>query len=169
MGKGLETLAASSGFKGKAQWIDQRHKIKPSVLTVHVLYRVEPGNYLPLRDNIPKATTKHSGNRWWHYSSKKHRQERQSYLTNSLFLRVFSWLVRRPDRDSRRNQLKYFKLQNKRTAMYTHMYTHTRFSENSANLKSLLIFFYRLKRVKCNSYHRDRTNTDESIFSIYVS
>ncbi|WP_213704382.1 hypothetical protein, partial [Klebsiella aerogenes] len=48
----------------KAQRIDQRHKIKPSVLTVHVLYRVEPGNYLPLRDNIPKATTKHSGNRW---------------------------------------------------------------------------------------------------------
>ncbi|HHL3873877.1 TPA: hypothetical protein ACQ7GZ_004455 [Klebsiella pneumoniae] len=64
MGKGLETLAASSGFKGKAQRIDQRHKIKPSVLTVHVLYRVEPGNYLPLRDNIPKATTKHSGNLW---------------------------------------------------------------------------------------------------------
>jgi hypothetical protein len=54
MGKGLETLAASSGFKGKAQRIDQRHKIKSSVLTVHVLYRVEPGNYLPLRDNIPK-------------------------------------------------------------------------------------------------------------------
>jgi len=36
MGKGLETLAASSGFKGKAQRIDQRHKIKSSVLTVHV-------------------------------------------------------------------------------------------------------------------------------------
>lgn len=64
MGKGLETLAASSGFKGKTQRIDQGHKIKPSVLTVHILYRVEPGNYLPLRDNIPKATTKHSGNRW---------------------------------------------------------------------------------------------------------
>ncbi|EOD60796.1 hypothetical protein [Citrobacter freundii] len=64
MGKGFETLAASSGFKGKAQRIDQRQEIKPSVLTVHFLYRVEPGNYLPLRDNIPKATTKHSGNRW---------------------------------------------------------------------------------------------------------
>ncbi|MCS5880183.1 hypothetical protein LNP17_03615 [Klebsiella variicola subsp. variicola] len=64
MGKGLETLAASSGFKGKAQQIDQRHNFMSSVLTVHVLYRVEPGNYLPLRDNIPKATTKHSGNLW---------------------------------------------------------------------------------------------------------
>jgi hypothetical protein len=62
MGKGLETLAASSGFKGKAQQIDHRHNFMSSVLTVHVLYRVEPGNYLPLRDNIPKATTKHSGN-----------------------------------------------------------------------------------------------------------
>jgi hypothetical protein len=61
MGKGLETLAASSGFKGKAQQIDHRHNFMSSVLTVHVLYRVEPGNYLPLRDNIPKATTKHSG------------------------------------------------------------------------------------------------------------
>lgn len=44
--------------------IDQRHKIMSSVLIVHILYRTKLGNYLPMRDNIPKVTTKHSGNRW---------------------------------------------------------------------------------------------------------
>lgn len=63
-GKKIRDAGGVFRFKEKAQRIDQRHKIKSSVLTVHVLYRVAPKNYLPLRDNIPKATTKHSGNRW---------------------------------------------------------------------------------------------------------